>query len=84
MGNRMGSPFSSNQRREGTEMALQKAKGIVASNPVVVFRGVCFVLGLGVINNSLLIPIVFGDRFTGIDVSNGKFSVKMVKFTGSG
>ncbi|KAL6524488.1 glutaredoxin [Orobanche hederae] len=33
----MGTPFSSNQRREDTEMALEKAEQIVASNPVVVF-----------------------------------------------
>ncbi|KAL6583786.1 glutaredoxin [Orobanche minor] len=75
----MGSPFSSNQRREDTEMALEKAKQIVASNPVVVFS--THILHYRT-RWGQLVPIVFGDRLAGVDVSNDKFPVKMVKFTG--
>ena len=42
----MGSVFSSKISKEELEMALNKAKEIVSSNPVVVFRFLCFLLCL--------------------------------------
>lgn len=72
----MGSIFSSSSTREEIEMALAKAKQIVASNPVVVFRSQS--LSYISLSDSLLLLFFFKKEFDAV-VVNRKWVVKTMK-----